>query len=505
MDPITRWALQNPEEARLRLAKSRAEGSLLEFVRLMWPVLEPGRAFLSGWALEALAAHLEACADGRITRLLVNVPPGTMKSLLTNVFFPAWVWGPRNRPSARFFGSAYSENLTLRDNGKCLRLIESDVYKQLWGDRVQLDPRKTGERKFAIMGTGWKIASSVTGTGTGERGDFVILDDLLSAQEVASDAAIDTCLQYLTEVVPTRINDDRSCIILIMQRLHERDPAGHILSNDLNYDRLILPMEFEPDHPYLSRTKLGFTDPRTQPGDLLWPERFSRHYLDSDLKPMLRSWGGEFAVASQMQQRPAPRGGGMFKRDAFKIVSAVDVPPGEDVRGWDLAGSKDGRAAFTVGLKLRRAQQGTSTNYYVTDVRRGRWTPAEVREQIHQAAQDDGPRCLQDIPQDPGQAGLAQRHDFAALLDGFSFSMTTETGSKEDRARPIAAQVEAGTVHVVQAPWAAGFLYEASVFPAGAFKDQVDALSRAHARHLRRVTASPGGAAQVVDLSPLAE
>lgn len=417
-------------------------------------------------------------------------------SLITNVFHPAWEWGPRNMPHLRHFSSSYSENLTLRDNGRCLKLIQSPQYQTLWGDRVKLDPKKTGERKFALLGTGWKLASSVTGTGTGERGDRVLLDDLLSAQEVSSDAALDTCLQYFTEVIPTRINDDDSAIIVIAQRLHERDPIGHILEHNLPYERLILPMRREEDHPFPSSPRYAGLDPR-KPGELLFPERFSEERVRSD-EEVMRSWGGEFAVASQMYQRPVPRAGGLFKRDSIRRVPLHEVPPGEDVRGWDLAGSKDGRAAWTVGLKLRRVRAERSVQYYVTDVRRGRWSPAQVRAQILQAAQDDGRACRQCLPQDPGQAGLAQRHDFAAMLDGYDFSISVESGSKEDRARPIAAQAESGNVFVVDAPWTALFLAEVGSFPGGSYKDQVDALSRSHAQLLRLVQASTGAGAEVV-------
>lgn len=498
---LAAWALSNREEARWRLQKSRAEESLLEFMQLLWPVIEPSRRFVRGWALEAMAAHLEAVTDGRIKRLVVNVPPGMAKSAMFNVFWPAWEWGPRNRPSLRYFTSSYSEQLTMRDNGKCLRLLESPIYQTLWGDRVHVDPRKSGERKFALQETGWKIASSVGGTGTGERGDRVILDDLLSASDLASDAALDAVLQYFTEVIPTRVNDDESAIVMVMQRLHERDPAGHVIANELPYDRLVLPMEYEPDHPYQIQTSIGFKDPRTEPGELLFPERFSREYLETDLKPMLRSWGGEFSVAGQLQQRPSPRGGGMFRRDDLVFCGPHEVPAGEDVRGWDLAGSKDGRAPFTVGARMRRAIVEGRPRYFVTDVVRGRWTPGEVRQQLTRAANRDGPRVTQDLPQDPGQAGLSQKGELSSLLEGFDVRFGVETGSKEDRARPLAAQAEAGNLVIVRAAWTDQLVAELTTFPAGAYKDQVDALSRAFARLVRASRPSPGAGPIVVRMT----
>jgi len=501
-DEILRWAASNPREARLVLAKPRAEARLLDFMELLWPIVEPSRRMIRGWPLEAMAAHLEAIADGRIRRLLICVPPGSSKSLLCNVFFPAWIWGPRNRPAHRFFSAAYAEDLTIRDNRRCMAIITSPEYQMLWGDRVHLDPDQKAKVRFALKETGWKLATSVGGTGTGERADCVIIDDPLSAKEVSSDAALAEALQWFTEVIPTRVNEYESAIVVIMQRLHERDVAGHILSNDLGYDRLILPMEYEPDHPHPSRTALGFKDPRTIPGDLLWPERFSREQVEQD-KVVLRSWGGEYAVASQFMQRPAPRGGGMFKRDAFRPVLIQDVPSGEDVRGWDLAASKDGRAAYTVGLKMRRSIIDGRPAYFVTDVVRGRLSPGEVRSLILRTAESDGRGTLQDLPQDPGQAGLAQRADLAQLLDGYSFVVSTESGSKEDRARPLAAQVEAGTVHVVRAAWTDQLLSEVASFPAGAYKDQVDAMSRAYSRLLRRQAQSVGASPVVVHLDAI--
>jgi predicted phage terminase large subunit-like protein len=217
----------------------------------------------------------------------------------------------------------------------------------------------------------------------------------------------------------------------------------------------------------------------------------------------MSSWGGDFAISGQFQQRPAPRGGGMFKRDWIKVVDLHEVPSGgQRARGWDLAGSRDGRAAFTVGARLERHERDGRAVYYVTDIVRDRLTPGQVRDKILACAVRDGRSVTQDLPQDPGQAGLAQKHDLAGLLDGYSFSITPESGSKEDRARPLAAQAEAGNLHVVRAPWTEALIRELTTFPAGAYKDQVDALSRAYARLLRSRRSSVGGSPVVVEAEP---
>lgn len=421
-------------------------------------------------------------------------------SMLCNVFFPSWCWGPRGHSSWRFLSWSYSERLTFRDSQKCLNLIGDPLYQKHWGERVQLDPAEQSKAKFALKGTGWKLASSVGGAATGERGDVLVIDDPLNATEIASEAALNEVLEWFTTVVNSRVNDHTSAIVVIMQRLHQLDVAGHILEHDLGYDRLIVPMEYEPDHPYQSRTTLGWEDPRTEPGELMWPERFPADYVAQE-KATMASWGGDHAISAQYQQRPSPKGGGMFKRADIQIVMPHEVPPGDDVRGWDLAGTKDRRAPYTVGLKLRRAMIDGRPHYYITDVRRGKLKPGEVRSLILKTAEEDTTAVYQSIPQDPGQAGKAQRSDLAALLEGYAFGFSPETGSKEDRARLIAAQAEVGNLSIVRAPWTEALLQEMESFPAGAYKDQVDALSRAFSVHVRRRTTSPGVGATLVEMT----
>jgi predicted phage terminase large subunit-like protein len=212
---------------------------------------------------------------------------------------------------------------------------------------------------------------------------------------------------------------------------------------------------------------------------LLCPERFSREYLENDFKPTLRSWGGEYAIAGQLAQRPQPRGGGMFQRSDFQIIELSEVPEGgETVRGWDLAATKDGRAAYTAGVKMKKGPRG---GIYILDVRRDRLSPLAVEKLIKDCADSDGPNVLQSLPQDPGQAGKAQKAAYASgALAGANFRFSPESGSKEDRARPFAAQCEARNVFLVRANWNEPFITECTSFPTGAFKDQVDGASRAY-------------------------
>lgn len=491
-------ALANKAKALAQLDKLDAEMSLYEYMRVMWPILEPGRPLVKGWVLEVICEHLEAITNGQIRRLAIAVPPGCSKSLLSSVFWPTWEWGPKSHPSLRYIKAAYSEHLTIRDNRKAMALIDSPLYQSMWADRFTMDQTQQAKSKFDNNKTGWMLATSVGGTGTGERGDRFIIDDPHSVQKVDSEAKLVEALQWFTEVVPTRVNDpDKSAMLTIMQRVREDDIVGHVLANNLGWDMLCIPMRYESNHPTKSRTTLNFVDPRTKEGELMWPERFSERYLAEDLEPSLASWGGTYAISSQLQQRPSPRGGGMFLRDRIGFIAPNDIPQnGKVVRGWDLAASKDGKAAFTASVRMRRSDQGS---LYIEDVTRDRLSPGEVENLIRKTALADGLKVHQDLPQDPGQAGKAQKSTLATLLEGYSFAITPESGSKEDRARPLAAQVEAGKVSLSRAPWNAAFLAELAMFPAGKYKDQVDAATRAYARLITRKPKSPptGGAVLV--------
>jgi len=431
--------------------------------------------------VDAICDHLEAVSAGEITNLLINVPPGCMKSLTTNVFWPAWEWGPRDRADLRYISSSYSDALTTRDNRRCRNLIRSDVYQALWGDQFRIVDDQDAKTRYDTDRMGFKIATSVSGMSTGERGDRFIIDDPHNVKETESDVKREAALQWFTEVVPTRLNDPgKSAIVVIMQRVHERDVSGHVLSSELGYDHLCLPMEYESDHPYKSKTRVNFVDPRTRDGEYLWPQRFSPEYLETDLKVALRSWGGEYAVSGQLQQRPSPRGGGLFKRDDFSVVNAPP-PSARRVRGWDFAGTKKKTSPFTVGLLLSMS----GGRLFIEDVRRGNWLPLDVQDQLKAAAGRDGFDVVISVPQDPGQSGKHQVAAFAQVLHGYDVRSSPESGSKEDRARPIAAQVAAGNVALVRGEWNELFLREAETFPRSTFKDQIDALSRAYSALLK--------------------
>lgn len=461
--------------------------TLSGFVREAWHVVEPTTPLVWNWHLGALCAHLEAITDGRINRLLANVPPGSSKSLITSVMWNAWEWGPRGQVSNRFLTSSFNDGPVKRDTRKCRDLILSDWYRSLWLEVLDSEGRlaRAGETSFANRHTGTREGVAF-GSLTSQRGDRLILDDPHSVDTAESDAERAATTRRFREGALNRLNDqERSAIVVIMQRLHEDDVAGTILKLGMGYTHLCLPMEFEADRR--CSTSIGFTDPRQNDGDLLDPVRFPRATVDALKRDM-----GAYAFAGQYQQRPAPREGGMFSRSWFEGKFIGAAPEGTRwVRHWDLAATAKKTAARTAGVKLGRTLDGKFiVGHVVTTQAEG----PDVRKLIKVTAESDGRAVEISLPQDPGQAGKVQSADMVAMLAGFVVRAEPETGNKVTRAEPFSVQCEAGNVLIVKGAWNESYLDELCGFPGSTFKDQVDATSGAFGR-----LASPKPRAAVVE------
>lgn len=455
------------QELRNRTIKRACENSLAAFIEHAWPVIEPGQPYVHGWHIDAICEHLEAITAGDISRLLINIPPGTMKSLAVGVFWPAWEWGPKNLPSTRIVAASHEQGLAVRDNLRARRLIASSWYQSLWGERVILTQDQNAKIKFENEATGFRQAAAA-GSITGARGDRVIIDDPHSVEGAASEATRESVIEWFLEAVPTRLNNpDRSAIVVVMQRLHERDVSGVILAKELGYDHLCLPMEFEPERK--CRTSIGFEDPRSEDGELLFPDRFPAHVVERDKKVM-----GAYAVAGQFQQRPAPRDGGLFKRAWLPVVDAVPVNA-QRCRAWDFAATAGG-GDYTAGVRVARGQDGI---FYVEHVARDQLSPGGVEQLLLSTASQDGTGVKIQLAQDPAAAGKTDAANKIKLLAGYAVHAKPVSGSKELRAGPAAAQAEAGNVRLVRGAWNEAFLDELCGFPTAAHDDQVDAFADA--------------------------
>lgn len=466
-----------------------ARRSLREFQRRAWKVVEPSTRYIPNWHIDAIADHLTAVLSGDIRRLLINVPPRCEKSLNVSVFWPAWAW--IDNPSLRWLFTSYGQELATRDSLKCRRLIQSKWYQDRWGDVFRLTSDQNVKTRFENDKTGYRVATSVGGMGTGEGGSVVVADDPHNVKEGESEVKRESTLLWWDEVMSTRLDDPKTgALVIVMQRVHDGDLAGHVLAQG-GYEHLCLPMEYEGT---ACVTVLGKVDPRTEDGELLWPERFGATEVE-DLKLRM----GPYAAAGQLQQRPSPRRGGMFERDWFEIVESAPSTDMEWVRYWDKAGTAGG-GKFTAGVLIGRHVRGT---YYVKDVVRGQWAAAVREPRIKGTTQLDGqtlsPYTVY-IEQEPGSGGKDSVIATITMLEGYAAFADPPTGDKLLRAEPLAAQAKAGNIKIVRGAWNEAFLREFEMCgPKAEYMDQVDAtaggfnkLAKKHGRQEAGV--SPGGA-----------
>ena len=231
-------------------------GGFMNFVRHFWSSVEPEKEMKQGWILEAIGEHLEACIDGRITRLLINVPPGSSKSLLCSVFLPAYIWGPMNYPSARILNISYSASLPMRDNRRMLRLIRSPEYQKMYGDLFKLT--KDGEILIENNCSGFKNGLGISGGVTGNRCDFLICDDLNNITAKETKDVMDETNRKFIEGVSNRLNDMvESVIIVIAQRCHQNDVSGFIIKSEFYEDYVHLCIPFLLKEEYVKLRLVG--------------------------------------------------------------------------------------------------------------------------------------------------------------------------------------------------------------------------------------------------------
>jgi len=489
--------------------RERHRGSLMEFIRDFWHILEPGRRMTEGWVMEAICEHLEAITRGEFNKFLCNVPPGCAKSLIVNVFWPAWEWGPQDLAHLRYLSFSYSTSNTERDNRRFLDIVSSELYQRLY-PHVAL--RKVGEVLVSNGHHGWKMASSVSGTSTGARADRVLFDDPHNVKFAESEVIRKGTVRWFREGMSNRLNDlGTSAIVVIMQRVHEDDVSGEILEHNLPYVWLMVPMEFESDRKFTNEH--GWTDPRTYDGELAWPDRFPAADL-LEFKSQAYTWAGQY------QQRPELRDAALFKREWWNIES---IPFGKSppqptfvVASLDSAYTKNERndpSGFSVWGAVPDKQGNNRLFCY------GAWRkhlelhgPTIEREpnELPQAYKDrcrphwglvewvteDCERLKVDVLLIENKAsGKSVEQEFRRLFAGRNFAvrLVDPEGDKWARAVAQAHLWADGAIWVPGSPsnqddpnsgymprdWAQVMIDEMAAFPNGRFRDITDSVTQA--------------------------
>jgi len=439
--------------------------------------------FLSNWHIEYLCSTLQKKAERVANRLpndfdlVINVPPGTSKTMTCNVMFPVWCW--TKWYWMRFLTFGYNQELSLEAADNSRNLLVSQMFQEVYPELI-MKRGKEGVTNFRIVkieddGTirlgGGRFSSSISGTGTGFHGDLIIIDDPLNPKQAASTVELKNSIDWLDQTLPTRkTNKEVTPTILIMQRLHEGDPSGHLLAKKkTKVKHICLPGEINT----------------SQYADKVRPIELVSKYVNGLLDPIrlpqsvligMEESLGQYGYAAQFGQSPTPPAGGMFRVDRFVMVESMPSPSTiiQTVRSWDKAGTKDGTGAFTVGTKIHKLASG---KYLISDVVRGRWS-AEVREQIiRSTAEADGPGVEIVHEQEPGSGGKDSAQATTRNLAGYSVTAERPIGNKIARADTLSVQVNMGNVMLLKGSWNYEFIEEFRYFPFSKFMDQVDSAS----------------------------
>lgn len=430
--------------------------SLAEFVRAAWPVIEPATTLIWGPHLDAICLHLQAVAEGKILNLVISIPPNTAKSILASVLFPAWCW--TRKPAMRFLCAANEGRLVIRDAVRCRIVLESEWYKEHFPD-VELTSDQNEKWHYQNTQLGFRQSVTVGGSVTGKKGDILIIDDPIDAMKAFSQAYRDEVRNWYRNAFHNRVSDARTgARIAIGQRTHEEDLNGYLLS-EVNYEELRLPEEFITDR--CCTTSLGWQDWRTEPGELLRPILFGPPQIIEAKKTL-----GSFGYAAQHQQTPRKIEGAMFQRAWFP--RAAESPrTAVRVRYWDRAATENG-GCFSVGVRMAKDQYG---RFWIEDIVFGQWSALHRNQVMLDTAREDkklGGRCLQIFEQEPGSSGKEVAEATIRMFAGYEVFADKVTGAKEERARPLAAQAEAGNVTILEREkWTNVLLDALEQFPEG--------------------------------------
>jgi predicted phage terminase large subunit-like protein len=463
-----------PPHLERRLLHAFQREDFEAFLHRAFCVINPGQEYTRSWHISAIAHKLDKVRLGESKRLIIAMPPRHLKSITVSIAFPAFLLG--HDPSMRIIGASYADSLAAAHSNDFRRLIESQPYKRLF-PKTRIDPAKNTEAEVRTTQRGFRLATSVGGSLTGRGGQLIIIDDPLKPDEAASAPARRRAIDWYEKTVTSRLDHKgEGAIILVMQRLHVDDLAGHLLEGG-GWDYLGLPAiaDIEEAIP-LTRGRVYIR----RPGELLFPARESMTVLDQLKREM-----GSYAFSAQYQQEPVPLGGGLIQWAWFRFYDEDNLPryPAEEiVISWDTASKSNELSDYSVGTVWARY----GDRYFLLDVVRGKYGYPELRGRVISTAEKyKDPKIIIES----AGSGIALAQDLTA--EGLKISAINPVGDKVMRMSAQTARIEEGRVFIPKsAPWLKAFHEELLGFPYGKHDDQVDSLAQALAwftRPVRRV------------------
>lgn len=452
--------MKQPVFDEYELIASISRDSFYEFVKEFWGETVPEKPVWN-WHIKYLCDELQYIAE-RVFKglhkeydLVINISPGSTKSTICSVMFPAWVW--TRMQTARIIGASYSKDLAGDLSRKNRDIVKCPKYQKCFDVTLREDQ----DVKTYFMNTkkGYRIAVG-TGGITGYHGHFIMVDDPLNPNEALSEAELLNANTWMFETLSNRkVDPNITPTILIMQRLHQNDPTAQMLERTLDIKHICLPA-------YLTDKVKPISLRKFYKKGLMDVVRLNKKVLTGYEKAL-----GERGFAGQYLQTPAPVGGSLFKTDRLVLETTPPTKFQKKVRFWDKAGTAMG-GAYTAGVKF-----GLDVNdrIWILDVVRGQWDTATRERHIKVTTILDGHDTIVGVEQEPGSGGKESAENTVRNLMGYHVIIVKPTGDKTVRAEPFSTQVNSGNVSIIKRHWTSEYIQELMFFPDSTYKDQVDA------------------------------
>ncbi|HVM11343.1 MAG TPA: phage terminase large subunit [Actinomycetota bacterium] len=429
----------------------------------MFATLEPGTAYQHNWHIDHLCWHLMRVARGEVRRLVITVPPRSMKSITVSVGFTAWLMG--HDPRQRIICVSYADALARKLSTDTRRVLEAPWFRELF-PALRLASARPRQQELVTTEQGYRFAAGMSGAILGRGADLVVIDDPIKASDAFSEKERRRVNEAFDNTLRTRLNDPRTgAIVIVMQRLHQDDLVGHVLEQE-DWEVASVPAIETEERMY----RVGDAEEDVhlrRPGDVLDPVRLPREFLDR----MRRAQGG-LTFSAQYQQAPVPIDGNVIKREWLRFYGERPAKFDLVVASWDTASTLSETADYSVGT----VWGAKGLDFYLLDRVRGRFEVPELRREVVRIARQwkvnqtviEGTDIGRAITQDLRRAG-----EYSAIL-------RTPRFDKQARFLAQSARFESGQVHAPEnATWLAEWLNELLAFPNGRHDDQVDSTSQA--------------------------
>jgi predicted phage terminase large subunit-like protein len=436
----------------------------MSFVQAVFYELNPHTRFKPSFFLELLAGKLEACRRGEIKRLIINLPPRSLKSLMISVAFPAWLLG--HRPGTEIMCASYGQELADKLARDTRRVMASAWYCVLFSTRLA---ERIAVHDFETEQKGGRFATSVGGSPLGRGGDFIILDDPMKPEEALSETQRTNVKEWYDNTLSSRLNDkEDGCIIIVMQRLHQDDLVGHVLERG-EWEVISFPAIAEADEEYVVESPLGSRIYMRCAGEPLHPERES---LDTLAK--LRKQVGEYNFNAQYQQSPMPPGGAVIKTDWLRYYEPGSEPGrfGYIVQSWDTANKagelNDYSVCTTWGVDGDRS--------YLLHVYRKRVNFPDLKRAVLEQRSRYKPHTILIEDKASGTQLIQELHRLGVNLEAYQPPANTD---KLMRLYSQATAFESGNVWLPEDElWLKDYVAEITGFPGTKHDDQVDSTTQ---------------------------